>query len=509
MPRVEDFSMASILSFASAEVEEFTGSVKSMSRLYKDDLSEEIQDIILKQRSITNRICEVDRMATQTLGATQARAVRVQADIHSLQGGEFSGVSGNCSNYVLLTNLVADILATEAEKAYDSMTSLISMLHEIDALLPSQERLYPSKSPHKKHYPRLHALMQSNPPRLQSAPISSVSSSHHNSRNRSVSTFSSHSILQNSKKSPAISLKHTSSQESTRSPKNTEPTDIAFPQPHPKSPILSLITNTNISYVTHGSALSIQTPNTITLGTSSPGNSEIAFVSSEEEHSDEEDVTSPMELNPVKSAPPTTSVSIQPANVPVGYSPAMLNLQSVLPSPTKPTSSPIRNIKESRSQSFDSLGSAESDASIRSLANHPLDIPKNTSSAYGDRRKSAPFMLRQASGMMKKSSQSHTSILSQKSGRPRSFTLTGLFASAWSGVTGKLPVEDHAEAEVEQEDEVYEESDSESTRDDDSEHGLSEVFAIPGARDRRQSTSSAKMSLQRIMSIDNSKFSLK
>lgn len=88
MPRVEDFSMASILAYANTEMEEFSGSVKSMTQLYREDLSDEIQDIIQKQNAITNKVSEVDRMATQTLGATQARIARVQSDMYSLKGGE-------------------------------------------------------------------------------------------------------------------------------------------------------------------------------------------------------------------------------------------------------------------------------------------------------------------------------------------------------------------------------------------------------------------------------------
>ena len=89
MPRVEDFSLSSILAYANPEVEEFNKSVKSMAQLYRDDLSDEMQDIIVKQNAITKKIGDVDRMATQTLGATQARVARVQADIYSLQGGRF------------------------------------------------------------------------------------------------------------------------------------------------------------------------------------------------------------------------------------------------------------------------------------------------------------------------------------------------------------------------------------------------------------------------------------
>lgn len=407
-------------------------------------------------------------------------------------------------------------MATEAEKAYDSITSIISMLHEIDVMLPQQERLYPSTSPHKKHYPRIHALMQNNPPRLQSLPISSVTSSHHNSKSRSVSTFSSSKIATSTPQSSyPNSLKHMSSKENSKEVQNSESLNSpSLPIPV-KEAIPPAGTENYETSRTLSSSITIKASNAKTLASSVPhgnsGDSDIAIVSSEDElhsnenSSDEEDITSPLQLHRVKTAP-TSSVSTNfdlPDNVPIEYPPAMLNLQSVLPH-TEATPSNKQNVKDSRSHSFNSMGSAETDASIRSLANHQLDPPKNNSSEYGGRRKSAPFLLRQASGLIAKNSHSNSSFTSsQRSGRPKSFTLTGLFASAWAGVGGILPVEkvidDHHD----------EDGDGEEGNESESEDGLSGVFSLPSVRDRRKSTSSARMSLQRIMSIDNNKSILK
>lgn len=398
------------------------------------------------------------------------------------------------------------------------MTSLISMLHEIDAMLPAQERLCPSGSAHKKHYPRLHALMQNNPPRLQSVATLAVSSPYNLSR--SHNTFASQSAPRSSQlesgtlvgTSKSQEMKVLRSADATASPFFSGNDDL----------VLSPSTDTDASLTTGRSSISTQTPNTIALGNSTPqadaDESDIALLSSEDEldddHVDEDDLTSPLQIQPGRSAPSTTTSLtpgvVHPASVPVGYSPAMLNLQTVLPSlasepSPKKTKAKPRRIP--RSHSMSSIDSAESDASIRSLANHPLEVQKNRSQ---DRRKSAPFIFRQASGFFTKAS-SASVVSSQKSGRPKSFTLTGLFASAWAGVQGKLPNDDNDEDDnvpYEQDphygaDEGYEDSEY-------SDHGLADAFAMPPPpTTRRKSTSSARLSLQRLMTLDSSNPTMK
>lgn len=88
MPSIEDFSMSSILSYASKEVTDFKDSIKRLSTNYKADLSNELNDIIGVQNQITKKVGDIDRLATQTLGATQARIARVQTDIYGLKGGK-------------------------------------------------------------------------------------------------------------------------------------------------------------------------------------------------------------------------------------------------------------------------------------------------------------------------------------------------------------------------------------------------------------------------------------
>lgn len=379
------------------------------------------------------------------------------------------------------------------------------MLQEIDSLFPQQERLYQVNSPHKKHYPRLHALMQNNPPILQSPATVSVSSV----GVRSVSGQSARVYTSDSKNSTRSTRSTNSSSstksKSTKSSKSVDQLNSHGLKPdfkhkfklrestapislHPE-PTLSPSTDTFSS-----SHTSIQTPNTIALSTSIPHNSDgesIAFLSTDEEaDSNEEDMTSPMQLQSIKSGPPTTGISIQAASVPSGYSPAMMNLQSVLPTPTRTSR---------RSNSFDSMGSAETNASIQSLANHPLSPPKNNNPSYGERRKSAPFIMRQSSGAGR-TSQSNASFTSTKSGHPKSFTLTSFFTNAWAGVSGKTNTDEYEDDPPPQDDDI----------ESDSDNGLNEIFSTHGTiRDRRKSTSSARLSLQKIMNIDESNLSLK
>jgi len=102
MPKIEDFSMSSILSYASKEVDDFKDSMKRLSTNYRADLSSELSDIINVQNEITNKVGNVDRLATQTLGATQARVSRVQSDISGLKGGK-------CGYYSALCDLLTSV----------------------------------------------------------------------------------------------------------------------------------------------------------------------------------------------------------------------------------------------------------------------------------------------------------------------------------------------------------------------------------------------------------------
>lgn len=88
MPKIESFSLSSILDHAKDEVDSFNESVKRVSKLFREDLSEELNEIVVKQNGVARQVAEVDHMAVKTLGATQARISRVQGDINELKGGE-------------------------------------------------------------------------------------------------------------------------------------------------------------------------------------------------------------------------------------------------------------------------------------------------------------------------------------------------------------------------------------------------------------------------------------
>lgn len=350
------------------------------------------------------------------------------------------------------------------------------MLHEIDLMLPQHERIQPAKSPHKKHYPRLHALMQNKQPSLQSKATVSVSSV--GVRSVSGSSTSAKLVPRESKKAVPSEEPSESSASATTSSNQSFEDDESEPEAlNFKSDEMPIETQRAPSPISATSthSPSVRTSNSIAISTSIPHDSDgesIAFLSSDDESSiADEELTSPIQVHSAKTSVATTGVNVAPAaNVPVGYSPAMLNLQSILPTADN---------GHARSSSFHSEISAESDTSTRPLADNSMSPPKT--SHYGDRRKSAPFLSRQPST----SGFTTQSIASTKSTMSRSTTITNFFAQAWAGISGK-PAKDGTER--------MDESDSED--------GLEDAYSPSSSRDRRKSTSSAQMSLQKLMSLD-------
>lgn len=90
MPKIEDFSMASLLGSVNDEVAAFNDAVNNFTSEYRSELSEELNEIAIQQDHITQKIRQIDTLASQTLGATQARLSRVQNDIYGLRGGKCS-----------------------------------------------------------------------------------------------------------------------------------------------------------------------------------------------------------------------------------------------------------------------------------------------------------------------------------------------------------------------------------------------------------------------------------
>jgi hypothetical protein len=461
--------------------------------------------------------------------------------------------------YVINTNtivFIADLLAKEAAKTYDIINSLTSMLHEIESILPHQERLYPLNSPHKKHYPKLHSLLQNRPPRLQATPTASVSLMNHNSHIRTVSTFSSSSRSLD-RKSSVVSTKVTpvshcntfkSEFELEPSAKPELESEIEFVTPSNRttsklelsepsynaSASVKTPTNDNYDKTRHSSSTksniiySPQKKIPIKLSASVlDGNADIAFLSTDEDSNDDENIddqeedesdfgsenddnddnifsyehagvdlnfTSPVHLSSV--ALPTTSVST--TTISPDYPPAMFNLLSVLPQSAETT-----NYAHHRKHSFDSLDSAGSNTSLKSIQDDIIDVSKK------DRRKSAPYMLRQASGIL--STFSGNTSPSSMSVKPKSFTLTSFFANAWAGAASKLGIEEGelpiAQSPVRQNavSSSSRTTDYEVNSDEDGhQHTLDDIFRVPNsvsspARDRRKSTASAKISLQRLI----------
>lgn len=144
MPNIEDFYFSNIIAFAaSEETKNFHDSIINLVHNYRTDLSLELEGIIQTQQKITKQLAKVDKQTQTTLGTTQARISKLQSDLYSMRN--------------------VNKLAVSTQKASTAIDRIVATLQEIDLLLPPQDRLNSRKSPHKKHYPKLHQYMQEHP----------------------------------------------------------------------------------------------------------------------------------------------------------------------------------------------------------------------------------------------------------------------------------------------------------------------------------------------------------
>ncbi|CAN6608925.1 hypothetical protein TRVA0_004S00408 [Trichomonascus vanleenenianus] len=144
LPPVGEFRFHAIMGHVSKEAEEACRSLNDAVHAYRQDLSTELDIVISAQNRLTEQMKYIDQLATRTMKDTQNRVHQVTAQANSLKD--------------------VDGLALAAEKSYNALSGIVSLLHRIDAKLPAKEMLVPKSSAHKSHYPNLHALLQSNSP---------------------------------------------------------------------------------------------------------------------------------------------------------------------------------------------------------------------------------------------------------------------------------------------------------------------------------------------------------
>ena len=152
---------------------------------------------------------EVDKLAAKCLKSSQQRTSKFHSQSYSLQS----------------KSVGLNALSLSVDHAYDSLTAIMKSLNEIEALLPPQDRLRPSDSIHKSHYPHLHHL-------LRSSSRSDKTASHNRSRSSSQSTKPSPSRVIGGPRR-ALSMSNMSSDKdsfsSTSSPRRSISTTITEP----------------------------------------------------------------------------------------------------------------------------------------------------------------------------------------------------------------------------------------------------------------------------------------
>lgn len=159
LPPIEAFSYSSIVDNVQPEQQALTKAIENAVHVYRDELSAELRSVIQDQDVLTHKMQLVDRIAYKALQNAHRRSHRVATQFNALRGME--------------------TVADAAETAYASLSSIVSLLGQIESILPENERLSPQDSPHRAHYPHLHHLLQEcNRPKPTRASASFSESTH-------------------------------------------------------------------------------------------------------------------------------------------------------------------------------------------------------------------------------------------------------------------------------------------------------------------------------------------
>uniref|UniRef100_A0A060TAM6 ARAD1D28050p n=1 Tax=Blastobotrys adeninivorans TaxID=409370 RepID=A0A060TAM6_BLAAD len=159
LPPIEAFSYSSIVDNVQPEQQALTKAIENAVHVYRDELSAEIRSVIQEQDVLTHKMQLVDRIAYKALQNAHRRSHQVGTQLNALRGME--------------------TVADAAEAAYASLSTIVSLLGQIESILPENERLSPQDSPHRAHYPHLHHLLQEyNRPRPARASASFSESTH-------------------------------------------------------------------------------------------------------------------------------------------------------------------------------------------------------------------------------------------------------------------------------------------------------------------------------------------
>ncbi|KAL7267427.1 hypothetical protein RUND412_009990 [Rhizina undulata] len=142
LPPIDAFSFDGILKTIEPQVNHAVDSISKLCYRYQDSLQSEVDLLTETQSTIDSQMKEADHLATQVLKTTKLRTERLDAETAGLKGGA-----------------AVEVVAEAAEATHTFITSIIATLLAIDEMLPPPDRLAPTNSPHRKHYPRLHTLL--------------------------------------------------------------------------------------------------------------------------------------------------------------------------------------------------------------------------------------------------------------------------------------------------------------------------------------------------------------
>jgi len=151
LPAINEFKFKAIISHVQPLVDAVAQDVEELVGSYRAYLETEFDGAANTQRRIAAKMAAVDQLVTQTLSTTLGRVNKSVSYERSLKG--------------------VDSLAVLTEQAYNSLSSILSLLQDIDSFLPPSERLGSVSSPHKHHYPRLHNMLLSLSPKSQNGQL--------------------------------------------------------------------------------------------------------------------------------------------------------------------------------------------------------------------------------------------------------------------------------------------------------------------------------------------------
>lgn len=168
MPTIGDFRFKSIIKHAQSATDVLVQDIDDLAKRYQDGLSRELLTAAVVQDAVTAKMADVEHLASKSVGS--AHTLLAHAESSSKLKKEM------------------DLLVAGFSSVRSSIDSLLASLKRLDELLPPADKLESEDSPHREHYPLLHAELRqaemqspqdsvaSSRPSLERDPLRSTSS---------------------------------------------------------------------------------------------------------------------------------------------------------------------------------------------------------------------------------------------------------------------------------------------------------------------------------------------